>query len=166
MKQHLDLFILKPPSFFLVYTNFIGKYDRVERFNHQRGGAKLDDIKRSGKLLEKLNRGIQYSGNNDNWDIKYEMAGKRKSNKQYYLSHKMILQYKGVTPLEKLEYKITGGVFTLSSEVICNEGRTSFQFSSNIQIRPPEQQSELANEVRIFWNDRYHESIELKEVIL
>jgi hypothetical protein len=115
-------------------------------------------------LLELLRQGIQYTGKSENWEVKYEVSGDWRTSERYYLSHRMAMEYKGKTSIERFVYEISGGIFTLSSGDTCEENTSSFQFSANVQTRPPQQWSELAQYINIQWNDGLSEVIALNEI--
>ena len=99
-----------------------------------------------------------------NWDVHYEVSGDWRTEDRYYLSHRILIEYREETPIERFAYEISGGIFTLSSSDTCVENTSSFQFSANVHTRPPQQWSELAQYINIQWNDGLSEVIALNEI--
>ena len=123
----------------------------------------MDNMENSA-LLESLRQGIQYSSKTDHWDVHYEVSGDWRTEDRYYLSHRILMEYRGETPIERFAYEISGGIFTLSSGDTCEENTSSFQFSANVQTRPPQQWSELAQYIKIQWKNGLSEVIAFNEM--
>ena len=133
------------------------------RCQRQSNAMVMDNMENSA-LLELLRQGIQYTGKSENWEVKYEVSGDWRTSERYYLSHRMAMEYKGKTSIERFVYEISGGIFTLSSGDTCEENTSSFQFSANVQTRPPQQWSELAQYIKIQWKNGLSEVIAFNEM--
>lgn len=116
-----------------------------------------------GTLIQLLQKGLQFSGENETWSANCRMSAVPKPDGTCDLQHQLELRYLGRECLETLIFSLMSERASLRKEVAASSlDQDEFRLFARIQTLPPQHRTDLPHRVLVQWNG-HENSIDLTE---